>query len=140
MFDTMKITKIVGFTCAALLLFLLVGWVGDTLYSTSSTAHGHGDEEHKAGYVIEVVEAAPGAEDAVEIPFAEYYAAADAAKGEKVFSKCSACHKLDGSDGVGPHLDGIVDASVARSAGYAYSGGMAAPEDRANLIAYLAAN
>ena len=30
------------------------------------------------------------------------------AAGEGVFRKCAACHKVDGSDGVGPHLDGVV--------------------------------
>mgnify|MGYP000607385906 CR=1 FL=1 len=34
-------------------------------------------------------------------------AAADAAEGEGVFRKCAACHKLDGSNAVGPHLDGV---------------------------------
>jgi cytochrome c len=101
-------------------------------------------------------------------------ASADAAAGEAVFKKCGSCHKLDGSDGVGPHLNGVVGRNHAAAAGFAYSEAMAAkaaepwseealfaflenpkkalpgtkmafaglpkPEDRANVIAYLAAN
>jgi cytochrome c len=38
-----------------------------------------------------------------------------------VFGKCKACHKLDGSDGTGPHLNGIVGKAKAASAGFGYS-------------------
>ena len=47
--------------------------------------------------------------------FEEVYAAADAGAGEKVFAKCKACHKVDGTDGTGPHLNGVVDRAKARS-------------------------
>ena len=47
--------------------------------------------------------------------------AQDAAKGEKIFGKCKACHKVDGSDGTGPHLNGVVDRPIAVSAGFGYS-------------------
>ena len=53
-------------------------------------------------------------------------AAADVAKGETVFKKCAACHKLDGSNGVGPHLDGVVGRPVASVEGFTYSDGMKA--------------
>lgn len=49
----------------------------------------------------------------------------DVAKGEKVFKRCKACHKLeDGKNGVGPHLFGIVNRDVANVADYKYSSGM----------------
>ena len=51
-------------------------------------------------------------------------AAADPAKGEKVFGKCKACHKLDGADGTGPHLNGVVGRPVGSIGGFAYSDAM----------------
>lgn len=118
MFDTMTMTKVLGAVCGSLLVFLLVGWAGSGLYS----AGGHG-EDHAQAYVIdtgaEETEVADAAEEAPD--FLTIYASADAAAGEAVFAKCRACHKLDGSDGVGPHLNGIVDKAKAASEGYAYS-------------------
>ncbi|MCU0801178.1 MAG: c-type cytochrome [Rhodobacteraceae bacterium] len=118
MFDTMTMTKVLGAVCGSLLVFLLGGWVASALYTTGG---GHG-EGHEQAYVIDTGEsetAEAPAEEAAD--FATLYAAADAAAGEKVFAKCRACHKLDGTDGTGPHLNGIVDKAKAASAGFAYS-------------------
>jgi cytochrome c len=90
-----------------------------------------------------------------------------------VFGKCKACHKIDGTNGVGPHLDGVVGRDIASVEGFAYSDALSGLEgtwtpetmeaflanpkgyapgtkmtfaglpkvaDRANVIAYLAAN
>lgn len=166
MFDTMTATKVLGAACGSLLVFLLGAWAAESLYHTGG---GHGSEEQ--AYVIDTgaEEEAP-AEDAV--PFADLLAAADAGAGETVFNKCKACHKVDGSDGTGPHLNGVVDRPIAASAGYGYSdvlagmadktwtgeelnafllspkgyapgtkmsfAGLPKPEDRANVIAWLA--
>ena len=43
-----------------------------------------------------------------------------------MFGKCKACHKLDGSKGTGPHLDGVVGRPVASVPDFAYSDGMKA--------------
>lgn len=49
----------------------------------------------------------------------------DVKKGEKVFKRCKACHKVeDGKNGVGPHLFGIVGRHVASVDGYKYSKAM----------------
>lgn len=68
----------------------------------------------------------------------------DVKKGEKVFKRCKACHKVEeGKNGVGPHLFGIVDRDVASVEGYKYSKGMEAYGggdeiwDAARLDAYL---
>lgn len=125
MFDTMTMTKILGAVCGSLLILLLGKWGAETLYHTAPVAHG--DEEVVQGYVIDT-----GAAEATEggaaegPPFVEVLAAADAASGEKVFAKCKACHKLDGTDGVGPHLNGVVDRAKASIAGYAYSDALVA--------------
>ena len=55
------------------------------------------------------------------------HADCDIAKGEKVYKRCKACHKLeDGKNGVGPHLYQIVGRDVANVADYKYSDAMAA--------------
>ena len=68
----------------------------------------------------------------------------DVKKGEKVFKRCKACHKVeDGKNGVGPHLFGIVGRHVAGVDGYKYSSAMTeyasgdAVWDEARLTAYL---
>lgn len=119
MFDTMTMTKAVGAVCGALLFLLLGNWVAESLYHVGG---GHGD--HEQAYVIdtgedEVAEDAPAGEGP---DFAEVFASADAAAGEKSWSKCRACHALeDGKNGVGPYLTGVMGRDVASADGYAYS-------------------
>ena len=48
MFDTMTLTKIVGGFCGTFLVFLLGGWVAESIYHSG----GHGEGEQ--AYVIEV--------------------------------------------------------------------------------------
>lgn len=49
----------------------------------------------------------------------------DAAKGEKVFAKCKACHVVDAeTNRVGPHLKGVIGRNVASVANYKYSESM----------------
>lgn len=122
MFDTMTLTKVVGSLCGALLIFLLGGWAGELLFHVGGGHHG--DQQ---AYLIDTGEEEAAEETAEEdqIDFLAMVAAADASKGERVFGKCAACHKLDGSDGTGPHLNGIVGKAKAASDGYAYSTALA---------------
>jgi cytochrome c len=167
--DTMTVTKALGAFCGAFLVFLLGSWGAESIYGHHEAGHG---EEQAQAYVIEVVGAET--EEAVEEgpDFATLLASADVGKGESVFGKCASCHKVSGEDGVGPHLNGVVDRAKASVAGFGYSdallgvadqawtaenlngflenpkeylpgtamgfAGLAKPEDRANLIAYLA--
>lgn len=126
MFDTMTVTKVVAALCGALLVFMLGHWAAGALFTIAPAHHGEG-ELHQA-FVIETgaSEAAPGATAEAAVPFAEVLAAADAAAGEKVFAKCKACHKVDGANATGPHLDGVVGRPVASVAGFGYSDGMKA--------------
>lgn len=49
----------------------------------------------------------------------------DAAKGEKVFAKCKACHVADAeTNRVGPYLKGLIGRPVASVANYKYSDAM----------------
>ncbi len=125
MFDTMTVTKVTGAVCGSLLVYLFATWASDALYATAPAAHG--DEPVAQAYTIDTGAAEAPAEAAEEGPaFADLFAAADAAAGEKVFGKCKACHKLDGSDGTGPHLNGVVNRAKASVAGFGYSDGLLA--------------
>lgn len=162
----MTATKVVGALCGSLLIFLLGGWLAESLYHVG----GHG-EEHEQAYSIEVPEGGEAEEEAVEVAFADVYAEADASAGESIWRQCSSCHQFeDGANGTGPHLYQIVGRDQANVDGYAYSSafaeldaawtpeeldgflenpsewvpgtkmtyrGLADVEDRANLIAYL---
>lgn len=169
MFDTMTLTKIVGALCGAFLVFLLGKWAAESIYFGDEGGYG----EEPAAYSLEIAsEGGTDAAAAAEGPaFADLFAAADVAKGEKLFGQCKACHKMDGSNGTGPHLNGVVGRTVGSVEGYTYTAGVAGhggiwepelldiwlkspktyiagtkmtyagmkkPEDRANLIAWLA--
>jgi len=118
MFDTMTNTKILGGVCGTFLVFLLLNWAGESLFHVG--ASGHGGEEMAQAYVIETGESEE-AEEEVEVPFAEVLASADAEAGAKVFRKCQACHKLDGSNGTGPYINGVVGRDIAAVDGFSYS-------------------
>src|SRR5687767_10376240 len=73
------------------------------------------------------------------------HAEGDAAKGEKVFKKCMACHNAEKAQNkVGPHLVGVVGRKAASLADYKYSEAMIAKGaeglvwDEASIAAYLA--
>ncbi len=123
MFDTMTVTKAVGAFCGAFLIFLLGKWAAEETYHVGGGHGGHG-EEHAQGYLIETA-VDESADDVPEVSFAEVFAAADAGKGEKVFGKCRACHKLeDGANAAGPHLFALIDRPIAGVDGFGYSGAL----------------
>jgi cytochrome c len=80
------------------------------------------ERPEKLGYVIEGVVSSEG-EAAAEVPIATLLASADAAKGEKVFAKCSSCHSIasGGANGIGPNLYGVLGKPHAAHPGFAYS-------------------
>lgn len=124
MLDTMTATKIVGGFCGTLLLFLLGGWAAEEIYHGG----GHGYGEAKQAYVIDTGEEDDaGAEEVVQIAFADVFPSADAASGEKLWRACQSCHALeDGKNGTGPHLYGVVDRAVGAVDGFNYSGSLVA--------------
>ncbi|TJZ92889.1 cytochrome c family protein [Paracoccus gahaiensis] len=124
MFNTMTLTKAAGAFIGALLFLMLANWAASGLF-TVGHGGGHGEDEITQAYSVPVPEStdSSGAEEEV-IDFAALMASADAAAGEREWAKCRACHALDGSDGVGPHLNGVVDREVASVAGFGYSGAM----------------
>lgn len=66
--------------------------------------------------------------------------AQDAAAGKAAFARCSACHSVDGSNGVGPSLQGVLGRKAGSFAGFRYSRAMKAATtwDAASLEAYIA--
>lgn len=170
MFDTMTLTKIVGGVCGALLIFLFGNWAAESLYGFGEEGH---TEQALAYSVAGADTEAANSNDAgaADTAYTEVAATADAAAGEKVFGKCKSCHKIDGTNATGPHLNGVVGRNHGVVEGFNYSeamlarkdqvwtpeliygfikgpkaampgtkmgfAGLAKPEDRANVIAYL---
>jgi cytochrome c len=122
MFDTMTMTKTIGALCGTFLAFLLGGWVAELIYHGGG---GHGDG-HDQAYVIPVEDGEVPEDVPAGPPFEEVFAMADAAAGEGAFRPCAACHKVDGTDATGPHLNGVVDRAVSSVAGFGYSGSLVA--------------
>ena len=85
----------------------------------------HVEAPEQRGYPIPGVErgaAERGGE--AEVPIANLMVNADAAKGEQVFKKCTACHTINqgGANGTGPNLWAIMGKPIGGGApGFAYS-------------------
>ena len=84
-----------------------------------------GERPEEMGYPIEgVVQEGEGGAAEAEKPIAFYLASADAAAGEQVFKKCTACHNADkgGANALGPNLWGVLGEGVGKGAhGFAFS-------------------
>jgi cytochrome c len=115
MFDTMTMTKAVAAFCTMFLVLLLGKWAAESLY------HVGGPYGAEQAYVIDTGGDVDAAEPEEAVDFEVIFAAADASAGERLWRQCQACHRLDGTDGTGPHLNGIVGRAKASVAGYAYS-------------------
>lgn len=129
MFNTMTVTKAAGALIGSLLFLLLASWGASALYHVGPSGHVAEGEEAPQAYRVAVAESAAdsGAGDAApQVDFATLMASADPAAGEKVFGKCKSCHKIDGNNATGPHLDGVVGRAVASVAGFGYSDPMKA--------------
>jgi len=67
--------------------------------------------------------------------------AQDAIAGKAAFAACSACHSVDGSNGAGPSLQGVVGRKAGGFAGFRYSRAMKAAGtawEAVSLDAYIA--
>ena len=140
MFDTMTMTKTVGALCGTLLVFLLGGWLAETIYHVGGKDHGHGDH-HEMAYVFEPETDAVEEEVVEEVDFSVVLASASAADGEGLWRNCQACHKLEaGSHGTGPALYGVVGRPIQYYDDFNYSGALAEAGDvwtPENLNAFL---
>ena len=78
---------------------------------------------------------------ALSILLAGPVSAQDAAAGKQDFAQCSVCHSIDGTNGVGPSLQGIVGRKAGMFAGFRFSRAMKGADitwDDKTLDAYLA--
>lgn len=83
----------------------------------------HSERPEEMGYPIEgVVQEGEGGAEA-EKPIAFYLASADAAAGEQVFKKCTACHNADkgGANALGPNLWGVLGEPIGKGKGFPFS-------------------
>ncbi|MGD9916645.1 MAG: cytochrome c family protein [Paenirhodobacter sp.] len=145
MLNSTTFTKAVGGVLVAFLVFLIANWASNGLFALHSPAAPAEGETQVAmmtaapGGDAPAADAAPAAE-AAPVDVAAILAEGDAAAGEKVFGKCKACHKTDGTNAVGPHLNGVVNRPTGTVPDFSYSdamkshGGDWTPE---NLFAYL---
>ncbi|OCX66676.1 hypothetical protein BFP70_00490 [Thioclava sp. SK-1] len=131
MFNSTNFLKAAGAFLSAFLFYLLSSWAASALFAVGGGHDsGHEGEDHAE---VAMMTDAPGDLLAVADDTAEAedegpqiaLGTGDAAKGEKVFNKCKACHKMDGSNGTGPHLDGVVNRAIGGVDGFAYSDAMA---------------
>ena len=107
-------------TIAGWVLFAGIVALGSSIVA-GETFHSERPEE--MGYPIEgVVQEGEGGAEA-EKPIAFYLATADAAAGEQVFKKCTACHNADqgGANALGPALYGVMGNPVASHPGFAFT-------------------
>lgn len=130
MFNTMTITKAAGALIGSMLVLMFLSWGASALYQVGpgeeAAAPGEEPEPAPQAYSIAVEETGGGAGDAPAevVDINALIAAGDAAAGEKVFGKCKTCHSVEGKDGTGPHLNGVVGRAVASVPGYAYDDAM----------------
>lgn len=112
----------------------IAGWAlfsGIVALGLSSLSHKYFEADkvhrpHKMGYEIAGVVSSEGEDKGP--PFEALLAAADPAKGEAVFKKCTSCHTITpgGANGIGPNLHGIMGQAIGKhAAGFAYSADLA---------------
>lgn len=117
---------------------LFAGLVAMTAWLISLAAYGkfeHGTHERVVHYRVASLEQdAPAHGEAAEeevvresVPLATLLAHGDAAKGQKAFKKCAACHTVaeGGKNKIGPNLWDVVNRPVANVEGFTYSEAMA---------------
>lgn len=108
-----RITAGIAAGSGALLVLACLNWAAVEIYAPRPA---------ELAYAVAPV-ADPAASDVPDAPLA-----GDAAAGEAVFARCAACHRANGQNGVGPHLDGVVGRSAASVPDFAYSGALRAME------------
>lgn len=106
----------------------IAGWVlfaGIVALGSSIVAgeYFHSERPEKMGYPIAGVQEEGSGGAAAEQPIEFYLAKADAAKGEQVFNKCTACHNANqgGANQLGPNLWDVIGEPIGKGKGFAFS-------------------
>lgn len=133
--SSLELNKIVGSALFAVLAFVVIGKIGDSLVSTGGGHGGGHGGEHAAATASAP---APKKEEPLE-PILGMLASADAAAGEKVFAKCKSCHTGDkgGKNAIGPNLWGIVNRAPGTHEGFSYSDTLKAMSDKPWTYSHL---
>lgn len=112
-----RINTTAGWVLFAGVVALGFSAVGARLYHADRA-----EAPEEGGYIIEGAAEEGGADAGPSL--ATLLAAGDAAAGEKVFAKCTACHTINqgGANGIGPNLFGVLGTGIGKhAAGFAYS-------------------
>ena len=130
--SNLEFNKVAAAVLIAGITAMVTGYVAEGLYHGAS----HGDEKETRGYSIDVPEEAVVADGAQKpagpVDIAPFLAKADAAAGQALMRKCTACHTFekDGANGVGPNQWGLINRGIASHAGYSYSDALKALGDK----------
>ena len=125
--DSFEINKIIAAILLTALIIIGIGKFTDILF--------HVEKPKESAYKIEGLEmvaaqTSSNSETKVEekINIKELLALGDAAHGEKVFKKCSACHMIasGGKNMIGPNLWGVIGRTAGSVSDYKYSKAMVA--------------
>ncbi|MFC7053251.1 c-type cytochrome [Hansschlegelia quercus] len=113
--NAFELNKIAGAILGALTVVVGVNVLAGGIF--------HDKKPEKAGYPVEVKEAAPAGGAPKGEDFNVLLAKADPAKGEQVSKKCGACHSFGKGEPakMGPNLYGIVGLKHAHMEGFGYS-------------------
>lgn len=138
--SSLELNKIAGAILVGGMVALVSGILADRLVEPEPLETG---AVVVAGTEPESETAPPAEEEAGVEPVTPLLAAADVAAGEKISSRCTACHTFDqgGANRVGPNLWNIVGAPKAHIEGFSYSNVIAEMEGNwtyEDLNAFLA--
>ena len=125
--DSFELNKIIAAILMTALIVIGLNKFSDAIF--------HVEKPEQSAYKVEGVELASSnagekeeKEEFVQLTIQEILATGDAAYGEQVFKKCSACHiaAKGGKNLIGPALYGIVGKQSASAPDYAYSSALQA--------------
>lgn len=114
------VNKVAAALLASALGFITINQFADSVVHTETPT--------APAYQLAVTETATIVVEPEPFPSTAWLDGRDAAKGAKVFKKCTSCHnaKSGGKNGTGPALWNLVDRPIGASDGFAYSANMAA--------------
>jgi len=124
--DSFELNKIIAAVLMTVLIVIGINKLADSIF--------HVEKPKQSAYKVEGVELASSTgtiaeiKEVVQLNIKEILALGDAAHGEKIFKKCSACHIVakGGKNLIGPALYGVVGRASASIPDYAYSSALKA--------------
>ena len=124
--DSFELNKIIAAVLMTALIVIGINKLGDSIF--------HVESLKQSAYKVEGVELTSSSgtitavKEVVKLNINEVLALGDAAHGEKVFKKCSACHIVakGGKNLIGPALYGVVGRASASIPNYSYSSALKA--------------